>query len=134
VSAALIDKAVYKSHLWFALSSPLWTVGALQSLTSGNRDVKSVGNLNKIQQLALSIQFGDGLKGQSEWVYKNRRSAFFASSFLWGTIKLSSNPGTRTSKHAKAFLKHLGVQQNLESVIITADLPMTAFRKVMNRN
>lgn len=134
VSAAMIGKTRYKSHLWFTLSSPQWTAGALQSLTSKNRDVKSVGNLSKLQQLALSVKFDDGLKGQSEWVYRDRQTAFFASSFLWGTITLTSNPGTRTSDAARSLLKHLRVQQNLESVLITADLPLSAFRKQEKRN
>lgn len=132
VSSALISKAAFKSHLWFTLASPLWTIGALQSLTSGNRDVKSVGNLNRIQQLVMSVRFGDGLKGHSEWIYKNRRSAFFASSFLWGTIKLASNPGTRTSEPSRALLNHLKVHQNLESVIVTTDLPLSSFKKVLS--
>jgi hypothetical protein len=129
VSASMIGKTAYKSHLWFTLSSPQWTSGALQSLTSKNRDVKSVGNLSRLQQLAMSVKFDDGLKGQSEWVYKDRRAAFFASSFLWGTINIASISGTRTSESAKTFLRHVGVHQNLESVIITADLPLSAFRK-----
>lgn len=129
VSVAMIGKATYKSHLWFALPSPLWTASALQSLTSTNQDINSVGNLNSLQQLALSVKFDDGLKGQSEWIYSDRRSAFFASSFLWGTVAMSSSAGTRISEPAKAFLRQLKVHQNLESVIITADLPMTTFRK-----
>jgi len=134
VSAAMIRKTAYKSHLWFTLASPQWTSGALQSITSKNRDVKSVGNLDRLQQIAMSVKFDDGLKGQSEWVYKDRRSAFFASTFLWGTIELSSTAGTRTSEAAKTFLKHLTVHQNLESVIITADLPLTAFKKPAGTN
>jgi len=134
VSASLIGRTAYKSHLWFTLASPLWTTGALQSLTSTNSDVKSVGNLNRIQHLALSLKFGDGLKGHSEWRYATRSAAFFASSFLWGTITLSSGQGTRTSEPAKAFLKRLNVQQNLESVIITADIPLSGFKKTINGN
>jgi hypothetical protein len=134
VTASMIGKAAYKSHLWFTLSSPQWTAGALQSLTSKNRDVKSVGNLSSLQRLAMSVKFRDGLQGQSEWVYKDKRAAFFASSFLWGTIKLTSNPGTRTSDAARALLKHFAVHQNLESVIITADLPLSAFRKPQKTN
>lgn len=130
VTASLIRKTPYKSHFWFALASPQWTAGALQSITSKNRDVKSVGNLNRIQQIALSVKFRDGLTAESEWVYKDRQAAFFASSFLWGTIELSSVAGTRTSGSAKSLLKHLRVHQNLESVIITADLPLTSFRKI----
>ncbi|NTV01727.1 MAG: hypothetical protein HGB04_02945 [Chlorobiaceae bacterium] len=129
VSASMLDKAAYKSHLWFTLSSPQWTAGALQSLTSKNRDVRSVGNLSSLQQLAMSVKFDDGLKGQSEWVYRDRRAAFFASSFLWGTITVAGAPGTRTGEAAKNLLKHVRVHQNLESVVITADLPITAFRK-----
>ncbi|NTW51215.1 MAG: hypothetical protein HGB22_01300 [Chlorobiaceae bacterium] len=134
VSAAMIRKTVYKSHLWFTLASPQWTSGALQSITSKNRDVKSVGNLDRLQQIAMSIRFDDGLKGQSEWVYKDKRAAFFASSFLWGTIELSKTAGTRTSEAAKTFLNYLKVHQNLESVIITADLPPTAFKKTVKGN
>jgi hypothetical protein len=129
VSASLIDKAVYKSHLWFALPSPLWTIGALQSLTSGNQDVQSVGNINRIQQIALSVKFDDIVKVHSEWIYNSRSSAFFASNFLWGTILVASNPNTRTPETAKALLRHLKVHQNLESVILTAELPMSGFKK-----
>ncbi|NTU57637.1 MAG: hypothetical protein HGB00_01740 [Chlorobiaceae bacterium] len=134
VSASMIKKTAYKSHLWFTLASPQWTSGALQSITSKNRDVKSVGNLDRLQQISMSVKFDDGLKGQSEWVYKDRRAAFFASTFLWGTIELSSAAGTRTSESAKALLKHLKVHQNLESVIITADMPLAAFKKPAVRN
>lgn len=131
VTASLINRAVYKSHFWFTLASPQWTSGALQSLTSKNSDVKSVGNLSRLQHLEMSIKFGDGLKGESEWVYHDRQMAFFASSFLWATIKLTSNPGTRTSDAARSFLKQVKVKQNLESVIISADLPLSAFKKPM---
>jgi hypothetical protein len=132
VSAAMIGKAAYKSHAWATLSSPQWTAAALQSLTSKNRDVNSAGNLGNLRQLAMSVRFGDGLQGQSEWVYDDRKAAFFASSFLWATVKLTSNPDTRTSASARSFLKHVKVKQNLESVVITADLPMSAFRKNSN--
>jgi hypothetical protein len=129
VTTSMLGKAAYKSHLWFILSSPQWTAGALQSLTSKNGDVKSVGNVGSLQRLALSVKFDDGLRGESEWVYNDRRAAFFASTFLWGTIELTSTPGTRTSDAVKNLLKHFKVHQNLESVIITANLPLSAFRK-----
>lgn len=129
-TASLIGKTPYKSHVWFALASPQWTAGALQSLTSKNSEVKSVGNLNRLQQITMSVKFDDsGLKGQSEWVYKDRQAAFFASTFLWGAIELSSISGSRTSEASKELLRHLKVSQNLESVIVTADLPQTIFKK-----
>lgn len=131
-TAALIQKTPYKSHFWFTLPSPQWTAGALQSITSKNSDVKSVGNLNRLQQISMSVKFGDGLLGQSEWVYNDRQGAFFASTFLWATIKLSTL-GPRTSEAAKALLHHMKVQQNLESVIITADLPLEAFKKTSHK-
>ena len=134
ISASMLGKAAYKSHLWFTLSSPQWTAGALQSLTSKNNDVRSVGNLSSLQRLAMSVKFDDGLKGQSEWVYKDRRSAFFASSFLWGTITVAGASGTRTDESAKTLLKHVRVHQNLESVVIDADLPLSAFRKQVKAN
>ncbi|WP_294348232.1 hypothetical protein [Prosthecochloris sp.] len=130
-TATLIDKAIYKSHFWFTLSSTNWTLGALQSLTSGNKDVKTLGNLNRIKQLALSLKFDDGVEGHTEWIYQNRTSAYFASTFLWGAIKLSSSSGTRTAEPAKAFLKELDVMQNLESVIVKTDLPLSFFRSEM---
>jgi hypothetical protein len=132
-TASLIGKTPYKSHFWFALASPQWTAGALQSLTSKNSEVKSVGNLNRLQQISMSVKFGDGLKGQSEWVYNDRQSAFFASTFLWGAIELSSISGSRTSESAKELLKHLKVSQNLESVIVTADLPESLFKKIVKK-
>lgn len=129
-TASLIGKTPYKSHVWFALASPQWTAGALQSLTSKNSEMKSVGNLNRLQQITMSVKFSDsGLKGQSEWVYKDRQAAFFASTFLWGAIELSSISGSRTSESSKELLRHLEVSQNLESVIVTADLPQTIFKK-----
>ena len=128
-TASLIDKAIYKSHFWFTLSSTHWTLGALQSLTSGNKDVKTLGNLNRIQQLALSLKFDEGIKGYTEWIYRNRTSAYFASTFLWAAIKLSSTSGTRTAEPAKALLKELDVMQNLESVIVKTDLPVELFQK-----
>ena len=127
-TAALIDKTIYKSHFWFTLSSTNWTLGALQSLTSGNKDVKTLGNLNRIKQLALSLKFDDGVEGQTEWIYQNRTSAYFASTFLWAAIKLSSSSGTRTTEPAKALLKELDVMQNLESVIVKTDLPLSFFK------
>ncbi len=128
LSASLINKAVYKSHLWFALPSPVWTIGALQSLTSANRDIKTLGNLNSIQSLALSVNFNNGIEGQSEWVYATRRGAYFASTFLWGALKLSELSGTRTGGQTKQLLNKIEIQQNLESVIIHANLPLEMFQ------
>lgn len=128
-TATLIDKAIYKSHFWFTLSSTNWTLGALQSLTSGNKDMKTLGNLNRIQQLALSLSLdNEGVEGQTEWIYQNRTSAYFASTFLWAAIKLSSSSGTRTTEPAKEFLKELDVMQNHESVIVKTDLPLSFFK------
>ncbi|NEX13351.1 MAG: hypothetical protein C1941_01380 [Prosthecochloris sp.] len=127
-TAALIDKSIFKSHFWFTLSSTNWTLGALQSLTSGNKDIKTLGNLNRIKQLALSLKFDDGVEGQTEWIYQSRTSAYFASTFLWAAIKLSSSSGTRTTEPAKALLKELDVMQNLESVIVKTDLPIAFFK------
>jgi hypothetical protein len=127
LSVALIDKAVYKSHLWFSLPSAAWTSSALQSLTSTNEGLKTMGNLNRIENLALSVKFKDGIEGQSEWVYKNNQAAYFASTFLWGAIKLSGLTGTKTTKQTKGLLDRIHVQQNLKSVIIHTDLPMEIF-------
>ena len=128
LTAALINKAVYKSHLWFALPSAVWTIGALQSLTSANGDIKTLGNLNSIQNLALSVKFNNGIEGQSEWVYANRKSAYFASTFLWGALKLSELSGTRTGGQTKQLLKNIEIEQNLESVLIHANLPIELFQ------
>ncbi|NTU97648.1 MAG: hypothetical protein HGA62_07550 [Chlorobiaceae bacterium] len=128
LTTALIDKAVYKSHLWFALPSAVWTEGALQSLTSANSDVKTVGNVNSIEHLALSLKLNDGIEAESEWIYPTRRAAFFASSFLWGALQLSEISGTRTSPEIKQLLGKIRVRQNLESVVITADIPIDLFR------
>jgi hypothetical protein len=128
LSASLINKAVYKSHLWFALPSAAWTVGALQSLTSTNQGIKTLGNLNRIQNLALSVKFNNGIEGQSEWIYPTRRAAYFASTFLWGAVKLSEISGTRTNEQTRQLLKKIEIQQNLESVIIHTDLPIEFFQ------
>jgi hypothetical protein len=128
LSAALINKAVYKSHLWFALPSAAWTIGALHSLTSTNQGIKSLGNLNRIQNLALSVRFNNGIEGQSEWVYTTRQAAFFASTFLWGAVKLSEISGTRTNEETIQLLKKIEIQQNLESVLIHTDLPIELFQ------
>ena len=127
LSAKLIDKAVYKSHLWFALPSVSWTTGALQSLTSANEDMKTLGNLNRIQSLALSAKFNDGIEAESEWVYPTRRAAYFASTFLWGAIRLSELSGTRTNLQTKELLNKIDIHQNLESVIIHTKLPIKLF-------
>jgi len=128
LTTTLINKAVYKSDLWFALPSAVWTIGALQSLTSANQDIKSLGNLNSIQNLALSVKFNNGIEGQSEWVYSTRRGAYFASTFLWGAVKLSELSGTRTAGQTKQLLKKIEIEQNLESVIIHANLPLELFQ------
>lgn len=128
LTAKLINRAVYKSHLWFALPSAAWTSGALQSLTSTNRDMKTLGNLNRIQHLALSVKFKEGIEAQSEWLYNSPKAAYFASTFLWGAVRLSELSGTRTSEPARQLLKKIEIQQNLESVIIHADLPLEFFQ------
>jgi hypothetical protein len=128
LSVALINKAVYKSHLWFALPSAAWTVRALQSLTSTNQGVKSLGNLNRIQNLALSVKFNDGIEGHSEWVYATPQAAFFASTFLWGAVKLSEISGTRTSEQTKQLLNKIKIRQNMESVTIHTKLPLEFFQ------
>jgi hypothetical protein len=127
LTTALIGKAVYKSHLWFALPSAVWTEGALQSLTSANRDVKTAGNINSIEHLALSVRLNDGIEGESEWIYPTRRAAFFASTFLWGAVQLSGLSATRNSEEIRELLRKITVQQNLESVIIKADIPLGMF-------
>jgi hypothetical protein len=129
LTTALLGKTAYKSHLWFALPSAAWTSGALQSLTSANSEIKSIGNLNRIEHLVLSLKLNNGIEGESEWVYPTRRAAFFASSFLWGAIRLSEISGTRTSNEIKEVLRRIKVQQNLESVIIRADIPIELFHK-----
>ncbi|MBN1278766.1 MAG: hypothetical protein JW989_03155 [Chlorobiaceae bacterium] len=133
LAAALIDKAVYKSHLWFALPSAEWTNGALQSLTSANSDMKGLGNLNRIMHLALSARFNEGIEAETEWVYKTRRAAFFASTFLWGAVKLTGLSESRTSPQTRELLRRVHIEQNLESVIIKTDLPETIFRKSINQ-
>ncbi len=127
LSATLISKAIYKSHLWFALPSGAWTGGALQSLTSANEDMKTLGNLNRIKSLALSVKFNDGIEAESEWLYPTRRAAYFASTFLWGAIRLSELSGTRTNSQTKELLNKIETQQNLESVIIHTKLPIDLF-------
>ncbi len=129
LSAALLDKAVYKSHLWFALPSAEWTNSALQSLTSANSDMKGVGNLNRILHLALSAKFRDGIEAETEWVYRTRRAAFFASTFLWGAARLSGLSESRTNRQTRELLDRVRIQQNLESVIIHTDLPESIFKK-----
>ena len=128
LSVALINKAVYKSHLWFALPSSAWTIRALQSLTSANQDMKTLGNLNRIQNLALSVKFNDGIEGQSEWVYATRKAAWFASTFLWGAVRLSEISGTRTNEQTIQLLKKIEIHQNLESVVIHTHLPLEFFQ------
>ncbi|MEI6847917.1 MAG: hypothetical protein WCK32_07775 [Chlorobiaceae bacterium] len=128
LTATLIDKAVYKSHLWFALPSASWTTGALQSLTSANRDMKNLGSLKRIQSLALSLKLNDGIEGESEWVYSTRQAAYFSSTFLWGAIKLSELSNTRTSRQTKQLLEKIEIQQNLESIIIHTKLPFEMFQ------
>lgn len=133
LTTTLIDKAVYKSHLWFALPSASWTTGALQSLTSANRDMKTLGNLNRIRSMALSLKLNDGIEAESEWVYTTRRAAYFSSTFLWGAIKLSELAGTRTSDQAKKLLEKLDIQQNYESVIIHTKLPIELFQQAKEK-
>lgn len=126
---ALIGKALYKSQLWFVLPSAEWTGSALQSLMSANRDMKEVGNLNRIRHMVLSTHFGDGIETETEWVYETRRAAFFASTFLWGAAKLAALSESRTGRQRMELLKTLHIQQNLESVVIRASLPKNLFRK-----
>ncbi len=133
LSAAMIDKAVYKSHLWFALPSAAWTASALQSLTSSNDGVKSLGNLNRIQHLAFSVRFKDGIEGNSEWVYNTNQAAYFASTFLWGAVKLSGLTGTKTTEETKDLLDRIKIQQNLNSVIINTELPLELFQMAQKK-
>ncbi|ANT64362.1 MULTISPECIES: hypothetical protein [Prosthecochloris] len=126
-TTALIDRAIHKSQFWFTLSSTNWTSGALQSLMSQNSELASLGNLRNIRQLVLSLDFKDGITGESEWIYDDRQAAYFASTFLWGAIKLSSATGTRTAAPVKELLRKIEVMQNLESVIIKAELPQELF-------
>ncbi|KZK74082.1 MAG: hypothetical protein A3K90_07645 [Pelodictyon luteolum] len=127
LAVAMIEKVAYKSHLWFALPSAAWTSSALKSLTSKNTDVNALGNLNRIQHLALSVQMNDGIKTETEWVYKTKQAAWFASTFLWGAVKLSAMSTERTTPETRALLEKIQIQQNLESVIVRADLPLETF-------
>ncbi len=125
----MMQKAVYKSHLWFALPSAAWTSSALESLTSQNSDVNSLGNLNRIQHLALSVRFNEGIEAESEWVYGTRRAAWFASTFLWGALKLSGLSEERSTPEIRNLLERIRIQQNLESVIIHTKLPLEIFTR-----
>ncbi|TCD48737.1 hypothetical protein [Chlorobium sp. N1] len=127
LAAAMIERAVYKSHLWFALPSAAWTSGALKSLTSKNSDVGALGNLNRIQHLALSVKLDDALRAQTEWVYQTRQAAWFASTFLWVAVKLSAISTERTSPETRALLEKISIEQNLESVITQTELPISLF-------
>jgi len=129
LAVAMMQKAVYKSHLWFALPSAAWTSSALESLTSQNSDVNTLGNLNRIQNLALSVRFNEGIEAESEWVYGTRRAAWFASTFLWGALKLSGLSEERSSPEIRNLLERIRIQQNLESVIIHTKLPLEIFTR-----
>uniref|UniRef100_Q3APS9 DUF3352 domain-containing protein n=1 Tax=Chlorobium chlorochromatii (strain CaD3) TaxID=340177 RepID=Q3APS9_CHLCH len=126
LTTTLIDKARYKSHLWFALPSAAWTSGALQSLTSSNKDVKSIGNLNRIKHLTLSVNFKDGIEAESEWLYESNQAAYFASTFLWGAIQLPRL--SEKNEQTRALLDNIAIQQNLNSVIIHTALPLQIFQ------
>lgn len=119
----LIEKVQYKSHLWLALGSPQWAMGALQGLTSTNRDLKDAGNVKRIKQLALSLQLGDGLTGQTEWIYESNSSAFFAGGLVWFALWVSKNFSARVSEEEKRLIGAVDIQQNLQSLILRADLP-----------
>lgn len=127
LSTALVNRTLFKSHLWFAMPSGSWTAGALRSLMSKNRDVGSFGNLNRIQNLSLSVALRDTVQAESEWGYRDNKSAWFASTFLWGTIRLSGLSQARTSAQMREVLDNIDVHQNLSSVMIRTKMPVELF-------
>ncbi|NTW50550.1 MAG: hypothetical protein HGB19_12635, partial [Chlorobiales bacterium] len=118
----LLDRTQYKSHFWMALGEPGWAAGAMQGLTSSNQGLQGMGNLRRVRELVLSIKFTEGLKGQTEWVYENKSSAFFASGLLWIALRVSGSSGTRIAATQKDLLNQISIQQNLESIILHTDL------------
>mgnify|MGYP001810989298 FL=1 len=98
----------------------------MQSLTSSNKDVKSIGNLNHIKHLTLSVNFKDGIEAESEWLYESNQAAYFASTFLWGAIQLPRL--SEKNEQTRALLDNIAIQQNLNSVIIHTALPIQIFQ------
>ncbi len=116
--AHLLDITHYKSHLWMALGNAGWASGAMRGLTASNSELKNMGNLRQIQQLVLSLKLDEGLKGQTEWIYQSRTSAFFAYGLLWLAVRVSGSEGTRLKTVEKEILNAIEIQQNQESIIL----------------
>ncbi|MBC8045031.1 MAG: hypothetical protein IAF08_16450 [Rhizobacter sp.] len=133
VMLPLIEKARYKSHLWLALGSPQWAIGALQGLTSSNTELRTAGNVNRIKRLALSVKIAEGLDGQTEWIYDTSSSAFFAGGIVWATTAISENFSARLSPARKKLAGAVRIVQNQNALILNASLPKELIKELQEQ-
>ncbi len=122
VMQPLIDRAQFKSQFWVALGSARWAFGALQGLTTSTQNLSSTGNIRRIEQLALSAKLTDGVEGQTEWIYENRTSAFFAGGLIGIALWVSRNFSGRQTEAQKKLLGAIELTQNLESLMFRASI------------
>ncbi|MDX2128873.1 MAG: hypothetical protein SFU91_07555 [Chloroherpetonaceae bacterium] len=118
----LVETARYKSQMWLVGGVAEWSLAALRGLTSSNQSLAETGNIAKIQKMVISMRFGDGVEGQTEWIYRNRTSAFFAGGLINIAIGVAKLFSSRTTPAQKELLERIVVKQNLEALAFDISL------------
>lgn len=129
----LIAEVRYKSHLWLALGSTRWAMEALRGLTSSTQGLSASGNISKVERLTLCAEFSDGLAVETIWHYDSRTSAFFAGGLVRFAAWVSKQFSERSSQPIKKILGELHITQNLETLILEANIARPLLDELRNR-
>jgi hypothetical protein len=122
VMKPLLDEVRYKSQVWLALGSTRWAMEALRGLTASSEGLSASGNISKVERLTLCAQFSDGLAVETIWHYDSRTSAFFAGGLVRLAAWVSKQFSQRQSQAIKKILGELTITQNLETLILEAEI------------
>ncbi|MFQ3598120.1 MAG: hypothetical protein SNJ55_07460 [Chloroherpetonaceae bacterium] len=132
VMKPLLDDVRYKSQLWLALGSTRWAMEALRGLTSSSEGLSASGNISKVERLTLCTQFSDGIAVETIWHYDSRTSAFFAGGLVRLAAWVSKQFSERQSQAIKKILAELNITQNLETLILEADIARPLLDELRN--
>jgi hypothetical protein len=129
----LLAKTRFKSHLWLNVASPAWAMGALRGLTTTNKDLNESGSISKVAQMSISVQLTDGVKAQTEWIYRKIPNAFFSAGLIRFTIWVAKNFSSRVGTSEKALLNSIDVMSDRQSIVITADVSKDVLQAIRNK-
>ncbi len=132
VMKPLLDEVRYKSQFWLALGSTRWAMEALRGLTASSEGLSASGNISRVEQLTLCAHISDGITVESIWHYHSRTDAFFAGGLVRLAAWVSKQFSQRPSPAIKKILGELTITQNLETLILEANLKRSLLNELRN--